>query len=122
MTARLTPQDRMLRQITERQFQRQVEGVLSVNGWRFYHAPDNSPKVSGGGRRYVQNVVAGFPDLIAVRGGRQLAIELKREAGKTTTEQDAWLADLAKTGVECFVWRPRDMPEILRILARETAR
>lgn len=110
-TTRLTARDRLLRQVTEKQFQRQVQGFLTVFGWRWFHAPDNRP-VNG----RVQAVKAGFPDLVAVRHGRLLFIELKRETGRTTSEQDDWLGDLATTGAECFVWRPRDLDTIRETL------
>lgn len=109
----LTGREKLLRSVTEKQFQRQVQGFLSVYGWRWFHAPDNRP-VNG----RVQAVKAGFPDLVAVRNGRLLFIELKRETGKTTADQDDWLGDLAATGTECLVWRPRDLDTIREILAR----
>lgn len=112
MSARLTPRDRLLRQITEAQHQRQVEGILTAYGWQWWHAPANRP-VNG----RVQNVRAGWPDLFAVRGNRALAAELKTETGRTTPAQDECLAGLAQAGIETYVWRPRDLGEARRILA-----
>jgi VRR-NUC domain len=109
---RLTPHQKLLRTIPEKGWQGTVEDVLKVYGWLYYHAPDNRP-ING----RIQNVKAGFPDLIAVRGPRHLAIELKRETGKTTPEQDTWLAAFAEAGAECYVWRPSDHAEVLRVLA-----
>lgn len=103
----LTGREKLLRGVTEKQFQRQVEGFLNVYGWRWFHAPDNRP-VNG----RVQAVKAGFPDLVAVHGRRLLFIELKRETGRTTADQDAWLADLKVAGAECYVWKPRDLDQI----------
>ncbi len=114
MAPRLTARDHQLRGITEAQFQRTVEQMLALNGWRFYHSPDNRPGRNGA----VQNVRAGFPDLCAVRGARVLFIELKRETGKTTEDQDAWLLALSDTNVvETYVWRPSDAPAIGAVLA-----
>lgn len=115
---KLTGREKILRSITEKQFQAQVEGLLKAYGWRYYHPPDNKPVTGNTGRTYIQNVKAGFPDLVAVRGGRLLCIELKRETGKTTPEQETWLADLQAAGAECHVWRPRDLPSIRATLAR----
>ena len=112
MAPRLTARQIQLRAVTEAQWQKTVESMLRVNGWRFYHAPDNRPGRNGA----VQNIRAGFPDLFAVRGTRALAIELKRETGKTTPEQDAWLADMAVAGMECYVWRPSDAPALQGVL------
>lgn len=109
----LTGREKLLRGVTEKQFQRQVQGFLNAYGWRWFHAPDNRP-VNG----RVQAVKAGFPDLVAVRNGRLLFIELKRETGRTTSDQDEWLGDLVTTGAECFVWRPRDLDTIRETLAR----
>lgn len=36
----------------------------------------------------------GWPDLFMVRHGEAVAIELKREKGKVTPEQETWLAEL----------------------------
>lgn len=102
------PDEVYLRSITERQWQRIVEGVATVGGWLVYHAPDNRPVTSTRGRRYVQSVRAGFPDLILVKTGRLLAIELKTQTGRVTAEQLQWLTELAAAGVEVAVWRPAD--------------
>lgn len=121
MPARLTPEQRALRAITERQWQGTVEKLMTAHGWTWWHAPDNRPIVAKSGRRYVQNVRAGFPDLLAVKGAWIIAAELKRETGKTTEEQDDALAKLAAAGVETFVWRPSDLAEIRVVLAQEIA-
>jgi hypothetical protein len=113
MAPRLTARDHQLRAVTEAAHQKNVEALLTLYGWRFFHAPDNRPGRNGA----VQNIKAGYPDLTAVRGTRLLYAELKRETGKTTPDQDAWLADLAAAGAECYVWRPSDLAEIARVLA-----
>lgn len=121
MTARLTVQDRQLRAITEAQWQYQVEQLAHLNGWRLFHAPDNRPVTARSGRRYVQNIRAGFPDLVLVRGPRLLFVELKRETGRTTDEQNGWLTDLARASAEVYVWRPSDLAEVTAVLSRRTA-
>lgn len=117
MAARLTPEQRALRAITERQWQGTVEKLLTAHGWHWYHASDNRPVTAKSGRKYIQNVKAGWPDLFAVKGPRLIAVELKREEGKTSPEQDEWLAKLAGAGVATFVWKPHDLAEIRVILA-----
>ena len=121
MAARLTPEERALRSITERQWQGTVEKLLTAHGWTWYHPGDNRPVTAKSGAKYTQRVVPGWPDLFAVKGPRLLAVELKREDGKTSPEQDAWLAKLAGAGVETAVWRPRDLAEIRRILGENNA-
>jgi hypothetical protein len=51
----------------------------------------------------------GFPDLAIVSHGRLLMRELKRQSGRVTPEQKAWLAALADAGVDAGVWRPADL-------------
>jgi hypothetical protein len=121
MAARLTPEVRALRAVTEREWQGTVERLMTAHGWTWYHSPDNRPIVAKSGRRYVQNVRAGFPDLFAVKGPWALAAELKREEGKTAPEQDDWLERLAAAGIEVHVWRPRDLAEVQQILGRDVA-
>lgn len=116
MSARLTPEVRALRAITEAQWQTTVNGILTAHGWTHYHAPDNKPIVARSGRRYVQNVRAGWPDVFAVRGTRAVAAELKRETGTVAPEQDDWLERLGAVGIEVYVWRPSDRAEVLEIL------
>jgi hypothetical protein len=115
MAARLTALDRVYRSISEKAWQQQVEALLRLYGWKFYHAPDNRPGRNGA----IQNIRAGFPDLIAIRGQRTLAIELKRELGKTTEDQDAWLATMAAAGWETYVWRPSDLENVGPVLRPE---
>lgn len=117
MAARLTPEQKALRTITEAQWQRTVQDIAIASGWAFYHAPDNRPIVSKGGRRYVQNIRAGYPDLTLVRGTRLIYAELKRETGKTTEEQDVWLQRFALAGAETYVWRPSDLEDVKKTLS-----
>lgn len=116
MSARLTAEDRALRSITEAEWQSTVEGLAKLRGWLTYHAPDNRPVVSRRGRRYVQNVQAGFPDLVLVRDDRLLFAELKRETGVVSNEQQAWLRRLDKAGAETHVWRPSDLAMVQEVL------
>ena len=50
----------------------------------------------------------GWPDILAVKGGRMIAAELKSAKGRLTMDQNLWLHDLQRTGAEVFVWRPCD--------------
>lgn len=58
----------------------------------------------------------GFPDLFMLRRNRAILAELKSARGKTTEEQDAWLLGAKAAQIEAYVWRPKDMDEIERIL------
>ena len=69
-------------------------------GWLCYHTHDS------------RRSEGGFPDIIAVRGTRCLAVELKVQSaskGKVSEKQEAWLQVLSQVpGIECHVWRPMD--------------
>lgn len=117
MTPPLTAEQRYLRSISESSWQRVVQGVAEVAGWRFYHAPDNRPVTArASGRRYVQAVRAGFPDLVLVKRDRLIFAELKAETGQPTPDQLMWLTALAATGAEVALWRPSDEPAVERVL------
>lgn len=51
----------------------------------------------------------GFPDLVLIKSGRMLVRELKREGGRTTAAQDAWLTAYAACGVDTGIWTPTDL-------------
>ena len=123
MSARLTDRDRQLRAITEAQWQHQVQTIATAHDWRWYHAPDNRPVTARSGRRYVQAIRGGFPDLVLVRGPRLLFVELKREGprGVVTDDQQQWLDDLARASAEVYVWRPSDLPEVTAVLSRRAS-
>lgn len=70
-----------------------------------------------GWRTAVQGDGKGWPDIIAVKGDRLLAAELKSAKGKLTPEQEDWLGRLGEAGVEIYLWRPTDLAEVLSVLS-----
>lgn len=84
--------------MTEKELQRHVMNTLKQLGWRTYHTFDS------------RQSVAGFPDIIALRGERGFAIELKREKHNTKKErlleQLAWLASFEQAGFDTAMWTP----------------
>lgn len=91
--------------LSEAAFQRTVVDLAQWRGWRSYHTHDS------------RRSSPGWPDLVLVRGDRLLAVELKTRTGRVTADQRAWLAALGQVpGVEAFVWRPSDWPEIQQCL------
>lgn len=117
MSRRLTPQEVQLRSITENEWQSTVMNLATLLGWRSYHAPENRPVVGRNGSRYVQNVRAGFPDLVLVRDDRLIFAELKRETGKLGPGQQEWLDAVRRVpGVESYLWRPSDLMDVHAIL------
>ena len=93
--------------LSEHQFLAQVRQIATWTGWMIYHTHNSlhSP--------------AGFPDLVLCRAPRLIFVELKSDRGKVRTEQTFWLDELGGiSSVETYVWRPSDLDEIGRILAR----
>lgn len=92
--------------ISEKDFAQQVIALARLLGWHVYHTwlSVRSP--------------AGFPDLVLAKPGRPLILaELKRERGKLSPAQEAWLAVLQHVpGIIVRVWRPSDWDEIVAAL------
>lgn len=89
-----------------------VRELAARAGWLAYHTHDS------------RRSEAGFPDLVLVRRGRMLLVELKAEGGRLTDEQQTWLAQLARVAgesagaVDVHVWRPSDWQAIEALLTR----
>lgn len=88
----------------EKAWQAQVEYLLALFSWSYYHTRDS--------RRSAE----GFPDLVACRPPRLIFAELKRDGKEPTGPQWSWLDAFAKCGAECYVWHPSDIDEIRRLL------
>jgi hypothetical protein len=100
-----------LPRVSEKNFQQQVLQLARLSGWMVYHTFDS------------RRSTAGFPDLCLVRVPRVIFAELKSAAGKIRPEQKAWLGALKSCpGVEVFVWRPGDWPEIEKTLYERSRR
>jgi hypothetical protein len=91
--------------MSEAAWQAQVIELAKLHGWRVYHTYDS------------RRSNAGFPDLVCVKPGRLIVAELKRDGGRLTAEQQAWLAAFEAAGIEAWVWRPRDIAEVQAVLA-----
>jgi hypothetical protein len=62
--------------------------------------------------------VAGWPDVVAVRGARVIAAELKIGTNKPTAAQRTWLTALQAANVETYLWSwPDDWGEVERVLS-----
>lgn len=104
---------------TERAWQTWVIRQAMLLRFSYYHPPDNKPDTCTG---KVQQIVAGFPDLVLVKDDRLIFAELKREKGRLTEAQKVWLKRLEATGAECYVWRPSQWQEVLDILENKVVR
>ena len=59
---------------------------------------------------------AGFPDLVLVKPGKIIYIELKSMKGKLSDFQISWLIALACAGQWIYVWKPDCWTEIEEVL------
>lgn len=105
--------------VSEREFQATVIEMARALGWRV-HA--ERPAFSKGKWSTPIQGDAGFPDLVLVRGGVLLCMELKSEKSKPTVDQVEWIAELwevsmhANGHVRSNLFRPSDMPKIRELL------
>lgn len=93
----------------EKPFQDGVIKLAKYHGYTLiYHTHDS------------RRSAPGFPDLVMINpvSGRVLFRELKRNKGRVTGEQQAWLDGLVTVGLDAGVWRPNDLDDgtILREL------
>ena len=86
------------RQRPEDAFQAQIIQLATLHGWTHYHTHDS------------RKSVAGFPDLILIRGAVLLAVEVKQGTNTTTDEQRVWLQHFRDTGAGAWVYRPTPAP------------
>lgn len=82
--------------MSEDQLEDAVERLARSFGWLAYHT------------RRSKGSEPGFPDLVLVRGGLQLVVELKRDGEHPTPAQRKWLDAFELAGVTTAVWRPED--------------
>jgi hypothetical protein len=90
-------------EMSEKDFMGEVIKLAEAQGWHCYHTHDS------------RRSELGFPDLVLVRD-RVVYVELKTETGKLTGKQREWLKALAWAGGETYCWRPRDWPEVQKVL------
>jgi len=84
--------------MTEKQLQTKLIKILEKNGWYVIKFND----------RYR----AGIPDMIAIKCGRTVWIELKSDTGKLSGPQERTLADLAGHGAEVFIIKPKNIGDL----------
>jgi hypothetical protein len=86
-----------------------VRALATQYGWLVYHPwrSDNSEP--------------GYPDVTLAKPGRLIFAELKSATGKPTHRQEVWHEVLRQTlpGLEVYLWRPADYPEIVATLTRK---
>lgn len=90
---------------SERDFQGFVVSYAHLRGWMVWHDNDSRGNIPG------------WPDLVLVRDGVLMFVELKSEKGVVSKAQQAWLDALGGVeGVVTAVWRPSDGEQIMEAL------
>jgi hypothetical protein len=95
----------------------QVKAIAYTYSWVTHHS---QPSMTRSGR-YLTTGSPGFPDLVLAGERGLIFAELKTDVGRVSQAQVNWLKAL-DPWVECYVWRPRDLPEIHERLARNIDR
>jgi len=100
----------------EAQFKNTVIDIATRYGWFVHH---DLPAMNKRGKwaTHIQGN-AGFPDLVLLNSkGVLVFAELKTDIGKVRKTQEQWLERLDLAGVIVQVWRPNQLPVIIRFLA-----
>ena len=98
---------------TEAGFQQWVMQLAEVYGWRTLHI-GRCPK-----RNYTPTqgtMSKGWPDLVLIRYGKLICVELKTDKKYPTAAQREVHEALEECGVSVYVWRPRDRRRIEEVL------
>ena len=81
----------------ESRLQEHVRSLFVATHWKYYHV------------WHAKNSPSGYPDVIAVKDGRIIWAELKRQNKEPTEDQKDWLLALAQIPrAEVYVWKPYD--------------
>jgi Holliday junction resolvase len=88
----------------ESDLQRAIVQVLSYAGWLVMHIPNQSTR----GRQRWAGLLPGAPDLVAVKRGRVVFLEVKTEKGKVSEKQSEVHDLLRLHGMEVRVVRGID--------------
>lgn len=107
--------------MTESEFQSQVIEIARLRGWKVAHF--RPAQIRPGRWATPIQGDAGFPDLVLSRGldGDLVFAELKKEKGRLSAGQVAWIRTLIAAGAEAYVWYPSDLPQIINRLSRSRA-
>ena len=94
---------------SEREFQSEVIKLAKQGNWLVYHTKNSKGSQPG------------FPDLVLVRDGRLIFMELKTERGRVSADQKKWLTELrvlTSNGDDVLadVFRPSDLSRITYFL------
>jgi len=80
----------------ERDRQKRITDALELYQWLWCHF---RPAYTAKGYRTAIEGHKGFPDIVAVKYGLMLLIEVKRDKGRLSPEQEVWLQRLAEVSL-----------------------
>lgn len=102
---------RMAHLMSEAELQGTLIGLAQEQGWMVKPPEKQRSSASSGNRRAHRNgTAAGAPDLLMVRDGEVLLLELKDQTNKLSISQDAWALALGPSGRYVYeVIRPSDL-------------
>jgi hypothetical protein len=104
--------------ISEAAFMAQIKAIAFTYGWMTHHSQPSMTRTG----RYITTGSAGFPDLVLAHPEKGfLLAEIKTDIGRVSAQQIEWLK-CCDPHIECYIWRPRDLPEITARLARKIDR
>lgn len=122
----MTPPD-----LTEDQVQAPIEAALDACNWRWIHL---RPAKTAKGWRTAYTGNDGFIDIVALKNGRQMALEIKSSSAKKPgpnvksasqiklrirwEEQEKWLAEFAAAGALALFVTPKNLDAVLEQIAR----
>lgn len=97
--------------VSEKDFMQNVIELARLTGWLTYHTFDS------------RHSAAGFPDLVLLRRGELIFLELKSETGQLSAEQVAWIGGLeavagANPKITVRVAKPSQFDELAELLKR----
>ena len=106
-------------ELTEAEFQKAVIQLAKLHGWRIMHT---QPAQIRPGKWITPNTGdQGFPDLVISHPySGTIFIELKTDRGIVSENQWDWFNSLQDSGMEVYIWRPKDLEKISARLARTT--
>jgi len=93
---------RLKYKISENDIKRQVKNYLDIKGYFHFHI------LQGLG------AFRGIPDMIAIRKGRVIFLEIKKPGGKLSEHQQRFKETMERVGGEYYV--VRSLEEIIKIL------
>jgi len=76
--------------MTEQQIQSKIKRKLQERGWYV--------------TKLIKTSINGIPDLLAIKNGKAMFVEVKREQGKLSTLQELRIDELRASGAIVHIW------------------